>query len=79
MYYVFGANFLIFFYVLTLIVKIKDFEKLLEVSKQGKNIAIVGGGFLGSELACALAYNSKKYGGKVTQVFPEAGNLNNLR
>ncbi len=45
----------------------------MEISKQGKHIAIVGGGFLGSELACALAYNAKKHGGKVTQVFPEAG------
>jgi hypothetical protein len=33
----------------------------------------VGGGFLGSELACALAHNAKKHGGKVTQVFPETG------
>lgn len=54
---------------------VQDFEKLLEVSKQGKHIAIVGGGFLGSELAFALANASKKWGGKVTQVFPEGGNL----
>lgn len=59
----------------TIFRNISDFEKLLEVSKQGKHIAIVGGGFLGSELAFALAHASKKWGGKVTQVFPEAGNL----
>ncbi|CAF5097097.1 unnamed protein product, partial [Rotaria sp. Silwood1] len=41
-------------------------------------VAIVGGGFLGSELACALAYRSKenskngKPSGKVTQLMPEA-------
>ena len=28
---------------------------------------------MGSELACALAHMSKKYGGTVTQVYPEAG------
>lgn len=43
--------------------------------KEGKTIAIVGGGFLGSELACALGKLSKKYGGKVIQIFPEQGNL----
>lgn len=59
----------------TIFRNISDFEKLLEVSKQGKHIAIVGGGFLGSELAFALAHATKKWGGKVTQVFPEAGNL----
>lgn len=59
----------------TLFRNIKDFEKLHEISKQGKTIAVVGGGFLGSELVCALAHVSKKYGGKVIQVFPESGNL----
>ena len=45
-------------------------------------MAIVGGGFLGSELACALAHRSKervqngKPGGKITQVMPEAGKKN---
>ena len=41
-------------------------------------MAIVGGGFLGSELACALAHASKKYGGKVMQIFPESGNLHKV-
>ena len=35
---------------------IKDFQKLHEVVKSGKHITIIGGGFLGSELACALGY-----------------------
>jgi NADH dehydrogenase FAD-containing subunit len=42
-------------------------------------VTIVGGGFLGSELACALAHRAKensekgKPSGKVTQLMPEAG------
>ncbi len=42
-------------------------------------MAIVGGGFLGSELACALAHRSKertqngKPGGKIIQLMPETG------
>lgn len=62
----------------TLFRNIKDFEKLNEISKQGKTIAIVGGGFLGSELACALAHSAKKNGGKVIQMFPEGGNLQKI-
>lgn len=35
---------------------ISDFEELEDVIKSGsKSVAIIGGGFLGSELACALA------------------------
>lgn len=37
---------------------IDDFEKLKQIVDKKKSIAIVGGGFLGSELACALI----KYG-----------------
>jgi len=55
--------------------KIDDFRRLYEIAKQGKTIAIVGGGFLGSELACALGNLSKRHGGKVIQVFPETGIL----
>lgn len=38
---------------------IKDFEELKERVDRSKTIAIVGGGFLGSELACALANLNK--------------------
>ena len=48
-----------------------------------KTIAIVGGGFLGSELAVALAKKgiqleltaAKTNGNKIIQVFPEDGNM----
>lgn len=34
---------------------IDDFKKLDKIAKNGAHIAVVGGGFLGSELAVALA------------------------
>ena len=49
-----------------------------QLVKEGKSVAIVGGGFLGSELACALGHASKKNGGKVFQIFPESGNLHRV-
>lgn len=39
---------------------IADFEELHNVLKKAKAVAIIGGGFLGSELACALARMCKK-------------------
>jgi len=62
----------------TLFRNIDDFKNLHHIAKQGKTIAVVGGGFLGSELACALASVSKRYGGKVVQVYPESGNLRKI-
>merc|ERR1712136_55479 len=38
----------------TLFRKVEDFFKLNEITQKIKSISIVGGGFLGSELACAL-------------------------
>lgn len=34
--------------------QIEDFQNLEAISRKVKSITIVGGGFLGSELACAL-------------------------
>lgn len=36
---------------------------------------MVGGGFLGSEMAVALAHKGRVHGTDVTQVFPEKGNM----
>ncbi|RWS30165.1 apoptosis-inducing factor 1-like isoform X2 [Leptotrombidium deliense] len=54
-----------------------DFQRLAEVTKKSKSIAVVGGGFLGSELACALARRAhiEKSNLEVTQLFPESGNM----
>lgn len=38
---------------------INDFKKLEKIAKDGAHIAVVGGGFLGSELAVALAHRCK--------------------
>ena len=48
---------------------IEDYKKLNELSKQVMNFVVIGGGFIGSEIAAALAMNGKK----VTMIFPEEG------
>jgi programmed cell death 8 (apoptosis-inducing factor) len=55
--------------------QIEDFQRLDEVARKVKSIAIVGGGFLGSELACAMARRGRDTGLEVTQIFPESGNM----
>ncbi|OAD65434.1 hypothetical protein PHYBLDRAFT_80363 [Phycomyces blakesleeanus NRRL 1555(-)] len=55
---------------------IEDFKLLDSKAKEGAHIAVVGGGFLGSELAVALAHREGNI--KVTQVFPEEGNMANV-
>ncbi|KAI8072156.1 apoptosis-inducing factor, mitochondrion-associated, C-term-domain-containing protein [Gilbertella persicaria] len=57
---------------------VSDFQKLDKIAKDGAHIAVVGGGFLGSELAVALAHRSGKENLKVTQIFPEDGNMANV-
>lgn len=60
----------------TLYRNIYDFEYLNEILKQTKSLAIVGGGFLGSELACSLAHKYKKDPEfRIYQIFKEGGNL----
>lgn len=54
---------------------IEDFEKLKSIIDESKSVAIVGGGFLGSELSCALAKYGQSKALKVHQVFPENGNV----
>lgn len=59
----------------TLFRKIDDFKSLDKVSREVKSITIIGGGFLGSELACALGRKSSESGLEVVQMFPEKGNM----
>jgi NADPH-dependent 2,4-dienoyl-CoA reductase/sulfur reductase-like enzyme len=47
----------------------RDFQRLHELAEQKKEFAVIGGGFIGSEIAAALAMN----GCKVTMIFPEDG------
>ncbi|XP_077448875.1 apoptosis-inducing factor 1, mitochondrial isoform X2 [Stigmatopora argus] len=59
----------------TLFRKIDDFRSLDKVSRNIKSITVIGGGFLGSELACALGRRSQDSGLEVIQMFPEKGNM----
>lgn len=56
---------------------VSDFVKLHNMVKEreGQKIVVVGGGFLGSELAVALAKIGNQLGHSVTQVFPEDGHM----
>lgn len=54
---------------------IKDFEKLKSRIEKSKNVAIIGSGFLGSELACALAHYGQQGRLGVYQLFHESGNM----
>ncbi|PSJ16007.1 NAD(P)/FAD-dependent oxidoreductase [Nitrosomonas supralitoralis] len=46
-----------------------DYCKLRELSEQGSDFVVIGGGFIGSEIGAALAMNNKR----VTMIFPESG------
>jgi len=46
-----------------------DYRRLRALAQQGKSFAVIGGGFIGSEIAAALAMQ----GCKVTMLFPEEG------
>ncbi|KAM7374117.1 hypothetical protein PAMP_006794 [Pampus punctatissimus] len=59
----------------TLFRKIEDFKSLDKVSRNVNSITIIGGGFLGSELACALGRRSNESGLEVIQMYPEKGNM----
>uniref|UniRef100_A0A182W7A5 FAD/NAD(P)-binding domain-containing protein n=1 Tax=Anopheles minimus TaxID=112268 RepID=A0A182W7A5_9DIPT len=61
----------------TLFKSVHDFEQLSAKLDDGSRVAIVGGGFLGSELACALSKSeqTRKKKVEVFQLFHEAGNM----
>jgi 3-phenylpropionate/trans-cinnamate dioxygenase ferredoxin reductase component len=46
-----------------------DYQRLRQMCGKGKHFGVIGGGFIGSEIAAALAMN----GEKVTMLIPEAG------
>ncbi|RUS27131.1 hypothetical protein BC938DRAFT_483673 [Jimgerdemannia flammicorona] len=54
---------------------VKDFRKLYELTKSATHVGIIGGGFLGSELAVAIADRGREHGVKVTQIVAEEGNM----
>ncbi len=59
----FGAGNIIYYRTLD------DYQYLRELSDQRDHFGVIGGGFIGSEIAAALAMNGKK----VTLLFPEEG------
>jgi NADPH-dependent 2,4-dienoyl-CoA reductase/sulfur reductase-like enzyme len=59
----FGGEAIIYFRTLA------DFKRLHEMSTRLERFAVIGGGFIGSEVAAALAMNGKR----VSMLFPEGG------
>jgi 3-phenylpropionate/trans-cinnamate dioxygenase ferredoxin reductase component len=49
--------------------KLEDYKRLAKMGKESQDFAVIGGGFIGAEIAAALAMNGKK----VTMLFPEDG------
>lgn len=65
---------------ITMFKAVSDFEDLTEKLNEGSKIAIIGGGFLGSELSCALAKCSeiRNKNFEVFQLFHEEGNMGKI-
>jgi NADPH-dependent 2,4-dienoyl-CoA reductase/sulfur reductase-like enzyme len=59
----FGGEQIIYFRTLD------DYERLRALTQAGQHFAVIGGGFIGSEIAAALAMNGKK----VVMAFPDPG------
>jgi len=59
----------------TLFRKIEDFQSLDKIANSSKSVTVFGGGFLGSELACALGFRGKQSKLEVVQAFQEDGNM----
>lgn len=59
-----------------------DFLRLEKIAETAKRIVIIGGGFLGSELTCALSNRrtdeKKPKDQRIYQIFPEFGNLEKI-
>ena len=41
---------------------VKDYQRLRQEAARGQRFAVIGGGFIGSEIAAALAMNGKEVG-----------------
>ena len=48
---------------------LKDYQRLRQETARGQRFAVIGGGFIGSEIAAALTMNGKE----VVMIFPDAG------
>ena len=48
---------------------LKDYQRLRQEAARGERFAVIGGGFIGSEIAAALAMNGKE----VVMIFPDTG------
>jgi 3-phenylpropionate/trans-cinnamate dioxygenase ferredoxin reductase subunit len=59
----FGGEEIIYFRTLD------DYQRLRDLTRLGRRFAVIGGGFIGSEVAAALAMNGKE----VVMAFPEEG------
>lgn len=59
----FGGDEIIYFRTL------QDYERLRALSEQGNRFAVIGGGFVGSEIAAALTISGKQ----VVMLFPDVG------
>lgn len=59
----------------TLFRRITDFRSLECLASSVDCITVIGGGFLGSELACALGRRAQRSKLEVIQMFPESGNM----
>lgn len=59
----FGGDDIIYFRTL------QDYHKLADLAASRQDFAVIGGGFIGAEIAAALAMNGKK----TTMIFPEDG------
>lgn len=57
----FGGDEILYFRTL------QDYRRLRDLTERGDRFAVIGGGFIGSEIAAALAMNGKQ----VTLIFPE--------
>ncbi|KAF7272258.1 apoptosis inducing factor [Rhynchophorus ferrugineus] len=57
---------------------VDDYRDIAEAFKDTKAVAIVGGGFLGSELACAFGRKDKRKTKQIYQIFRETGNMGKI-